>query len=248
MELRDLLRAHRYEDILPIALARLMANPLDWHAAENLAPALRGLGRYADAIPIYERLDERDRTDPLVAGRPGRRLDIACLYWMLGSYENAILEMHSLVAGILDGTIQYGDAAGGIEQGLLLYYMGVTQKRSGEVSFASKYLRNRVRRTTVTVWPSPIARYYLDEVSFEDVVREVDRKTVSPLMTPQKAELSQRRRLCLALFHDGVKHRAGGSEEQCLARMREVVALEDPLLEQEWYLARNEVDLKARTS
>lgn len=49
------------------------------------------------------------------------------------------------------------------------------------------------------------------------------------------------RRLCVALFHDGVRSRAVGDEGHCLARMRECYGLEDPLIEQEWYLARYEV-------
>jgi hypothetical protein len=54
--------------------------------------------------------------------------------------------------------------------------------------------------------------------------------------------LLSRRRLCGALFHDGVKSRVHGAEDQCLTRMRQCFALENPLLEHEWYLARYEVE------
>ncbi len=69
----------------------------------------------------------------------------------------------------------------------------------------------------------------------------VNRQPVSPLLDKAKAELGRRRRLTVALFHDGVRSRAQGGEERCLARMRECYALENPLLEQEWYLAQYEV-------
>jgi len=57
-----------------------------------------------------------------------------------------------------------------------------------------------------------------------------------------RVKLLSRRHLCKALFHDGVKSRVQGAEDQCLARMRECYALENPLIEHEWYLARYEVE------
>ena len=58
-------------------------------------------------------------------------------------------------------------------------------------------------------------------------------------------KLMSRRKLCVALFHDGTRNRAQGAEDRCLARMRECYALEDPLIEPEWYLARHEVEQAA---
>ena len=58
--------------------------------------------------------------------------------------------MHGLAAGILDGSINYAsDAAGGISQGLLLYYMAISDNKSDEMSFALRYLRNRVNRSAI---------------------------------------------------------------------------------------------------
>jgi len=61
-------------------------------------------------------------------------------------------------------------------------------------------------------------------------------------LAPATLEHGRRKRLCVALFHDGVKYRAQGDEAHCLARMRECYALENLLNEQEWYLARYEVE------
>ena len=55
-------------------------------------------------------------------------------------------------------------------------------------------------------------------------------------------EPDRRIRLCDALLHDGVKPRTRGDEAHCLPRMRECAALENPVVEQEWYLARYEVE------
>ncbi len=36
--------------------------------------------------------------------------------------------MRGLVQGILNGSVQYADIAGGVKQGILLHYMAVTTK------------------------------------------------------------------------------------------------------------------------
>jgi hypothetical protein len=68
------------------------------------------------------------------------------------------------------------------------------------------------------------------------------RRRAAPSVPPANLELARCKRLCVALFHDGVKSRAEDNEAHCLARMRECYGLENPLMEREWYLARYEVD------
>lgn len=150
--------------------------------------------------------------------------------------------MHGLVEGILNRSINYGDAAGGITQGLLLYYMAVTQNLHEETAFALKYLKNRAKRSAASIWPGPIARYYIGEFTFEDLlVSATGQRNLSVALEVAGTKLLSRRRLCGALFHDGVRRRAHGTEEMCLARMRECYGLENPLIEPEWYFARYEV-------
>lgn len=78
--------------------------------------------------------------------------------------------MHDLVDGILKGTIEFGDAAGGVGQGLLLYYMAVTDNRPQEMAFALDYMRNRAKRIFIKSWPGPVANYYLGAITFTDLV------------------------------------------------------------------------------
>jgi hypothetical protein len=222
-------------------------------AVEWMADALRANGNYSDALPLFERLDAERRADKianiLAPGTPGRRLEIACVHWLLNNHAKAMQMMHGLAAGILDGSIQYGDLGGGMSQGLLLYYMAVTEKNRAEISFALDYLANRVKRQKsdrknyyLDFWPTPLAAYYLGEAPFAVVMEVVDRKSSTPPVDPANVGLARRKRLCAALFHDGVKARAAGNEAQCLARMRECCGLENPLIEQEWYLAKYEVE------
>jgi len=105
-------------------------------------------------------------------------------------------------------------------------------------------MKNRVQRLYPTLkgWPSPVARYYLGMISFPDLLESATGQRELPgAIEVARSKLLSRRELCQALFHDGVRSRAQGDEGLCLTRMRECYALEDPLIEEEWYLARYEV-------
>jgi hypothetical protein len=150
--------------------------------------------------------------------------------------------MRGLVQGIIDRSIEFADAAGGVQQGLLLYYMAVTTQDAEAASFALDYMRDRAKRPAIRSWPGPVARYYLREIDFAEVLNAATGVAdVQRAVDIARGKLLSRRRLCVALFHDGVRSRTQGAEDQCLARMRECYDLEDPLLEPEWYLARYEV-------
>jgi tetratricopeptide (TPR) repeat protein len=244
MDARYLLKTHRYTEAIAACRRRLTADPNDIGTADTLAGALRAVGAYKEALPLFERVDEDERKE--LPGHPGNQADISCLYWCMGDQPNAIKLMRELAEGILDKSIKYGDMAGGVEQGLLLYYMGTTANDRDSASFALKYLQNRAARSAIRVWPGPLARYYLGEVSFEDVLAEATgQRNLADATSLAEKDLLSRRQLCGAVFHDGVRFRAHGAEAQCMARMHQCYALEDPLIELEWYLARYEVERAA---
>lgn len=246
MKVRELIWSRKYADAIVQLQQTLVDNPDDMAAVEGMAYALRAKGEYAEALHFFERLETHRREDKIAnvmaPGSAPWQIDIACLHWLLGNRPKAVFLIHGLAAGILDGSVKYAsDAAGGMNQGLLLYYMGVTANMPEEVSFAEDYLRNRIKPSLSEIWPCRVAQYLLGEVALDSVMERVNRQPVSPLLTEAKAELGRRRRLSVALFHEGVRSRALGDEDHCLARMRECYRLENPLLEQEWYLARYEV-------
>jgi len=229
----------------------LANNPDDIDAVAQIAKGLRATGQYGEALSFYERLAAHRRQDKvaniMAPGSAPWDIDIACLHWLCGDHTKAMRMMHALAAGILDGSIQYAtDAAGGMSQGLLLYYMAVSDNKPEEMSFALGYLRHlrdRLKRIMIQNWPCAVASYYLGDVPFAKVMEDVNERVVTmPPIDPATLELGRRIRLCDALFHDGVKSRARGDEAHCLARMRECSALENPVVEQEWYLARYEVE------
>jgi tetratricopeptide (TPR) repeat protein len=246
MKVQELIKSERYSEAIADLKRDLARNPKDMTAAEGMALVLRAKGEYAESLSFFKRLATQRESDEaanlLAPGSAAWRIDMACLYWLSEDRAKAIDLMHSLAAGILDGSIKYGDAAGGMSQGLLLYYMAITSNLAGEASFALDYLRNRVKRSFGQIWPTPVAQFYLDEISFDNVMEAVNRQpTLAGPLVAAKLELGRRRRLCVALFHGGVKCRTHGDDGNCIARMRECAALPNPLIEQEWYLARSEV-------
>jgi tetratricopeptide (TPR) repeat protein len=248
MNVQELMRSHRYGEAIAYLRRDLANNPDDMLAIGMMAKALRANGEYGEALSFFKRL-AADRKEDKVANAlaPGSApwdIDIACLHWLSDDRAIAIRLMHDLAAGIIDGSIKYGDAAGGMSQGLLLYYMAIIDDSPEETSFALDYLRNRVNYVTCnysTVWPAPVAQYHLGDVAFEAVMEAVNRQPTLARLDPAKLELGRRRRLSVALFHNGVRFLAEGKDADCLARMHECCGLENPMLEQEWYLARHEV-------
>jgi tetratricopeptide (TPR) repeat protein len=250
----DLMRSRKYADAVAACKQELSVNPNDFTAMDRMASALLALEKYEEALPVFERLDAYWKGLEIAPGSPGRQMDISCLYWFLGNRQRAIALARGLVDGILNGSIQYGDAAGGMQQGLLLYYMAVTECQPAQAACALDYMRNRLDRrrrllppgVTIESWPVPVARYYLGDLAFDELlVFATGQGELPEAIAAAGAKLMSRRKLCVALFHDGVKSRAQGAEEQCLARMRECYGLEDPLIEPEWYLARHEVEQAA---
>jgi hypothetical protein len=245
MKVQELIKLGRHSEAIAHLKRDLARNPGDMTAVEGMAFVLRAKGEYEESLSFFKRLATQRESDEaanlLAPGSAVWRIDIACLCWLSEDRAKAIDLMHGLAAGILDGSIKYGDAAGGMSQGLLLYYMAITSNLHEEASFALDYLRNRVNRSFGQIWPTPVAQFYLDEISFDNLMEAVNRQpTLAGPPVAAKLELGRRRRLCVALFHGGVKCRAHGDEGNCLARMRECAALPNPLIEQEWYLARSE--------
>jgi hypothetical protein len=64
---------------------------------------------------------------------------------------------------------------------------------------------------------------------------------IDKIVAVAKVDVLKRRRLCQTLFYAAVARRNEGDEAGCTNGMRQCLALENPLLEEEWYLARAEL-------
>jgi|CXWL01.1.fsa_nt_gi tetratricopeptide (TPR) repeat protein len=247
MELIELRRAHRFDELVKACQQRLALDAADMEAAGHLATAFKALGRYAEALPYYALLDEDEKSTSVAEGLPGRQKDIACLHWMLGDRITGMNLMAGLVDGILGGSINYGDIDGGVSQGLLLHYMGITAGDEAVQAKALSFLRDRAKRSAAKTFPGPVARYYLDEIDLPELLAAATSKQGAVrdpggAIEAARGDLLTRRFVCVALFHDGAKARGMGNQAHCMRRMEECFALPNPLIEQEWYLARFEIE------
>ena len=217
-----LIESHKYADAATEARKMLPAAVDDLDPIQCLAEALFAAGDYTAALPLYEQIDAAERADKGVRGLSGRRNYLACIHWMLGDRAKGIALFAELVDGILNGSIEFGDIAGGVQQGLLLNYMGVTAGDEAAKEQAMKYLRNRAKRSAAKFFPGHVARFYLNQATFADILVGATERLepgkgggtpdLAAAMELARADLLTRRFMCVALFHDGVMARAGGNE------------------------------------
>jgi hypothetical protein len=75
------------------------------------------------------------------------------VFWLMGHRSVAKELYRSAVDGIRYGTIAYADAAGGVGQGLLLWYAGITSKDRNATEHAVDYLTLLAKKSRIKSWP-----------------------------------------------------------------------------------------------
>jgi hypothetical protein len=238
---RELVSAHRYAEAASECEQRLKSTPgdialLDWHATAMLC-----LGRLTEALEEFRPIDARERAE--LKGSGGRTLTLGAILWLIDKRDEAVAKFESAVKGVQDGSINYGDFAGGVSQGLLLWYAGVTAGNATARAQALEYLRDRAARPQIKAWPGSIALFVLNKASREDVLAQAcgvpDPKAAEQLA---RKDLPRRRQLVKATFYFATRSRDLGNEAECLSRMRECASFENPIIETEWFLARGELE------
>ena len=237
----DLLHAHRYQE----ALAR--TNPArgsDFH--KHSAFLVRGiallcLGRFSEAVVAFEAASQLRRQDKFKV--PPFLNELGTALWLTGNKVVAKEIWRASVDGVRHGTIHYGDAGGGVEQGLLLWYGGVSTSDRNTTLHALDYLeRLSKKKRWAGLWPRPLAHFALGKKSFDDVLRE-DLKCadLKEAIQRTKEDFLLKRQLAQALLCFGTSLRAEGDRKGCRNPFRECAKLENPIIETAWYLAAAEV-------
>ena len=237
----DLLESHRYAEAAA-AYADYSKKGDPVHGAPGgYAKACLCLGRLEEAV-TYFRLANKRASEKLKGETQPYLALIGTAEWLLGRRAEAIRTLTQSVDGVLDGSIGYGDQAGGVEQGVLLWYAGVTAQDMAASEHALKYLRKLAGKSRIQYWPGPLALFALGERSEEEVLKEAcGVGQLDAAAEEAHKNLLKRRHLVNSLFYFGVRQRVNGCEEQCRQWMRRCFALENPIVECEWYLARGEV-------
>jgi hypothetical protein len=163
---------------------------------------------------------------------------IGGICWLLGQPEEAIRSFKAAVDGILDRSIKYADVAGGVSQGLLLWYAGVTAHQEPAKVHATDFLGRLARGRQINYWPGPLALLLLGHKTAEQVLFGLSGcASVSDSIERAQTSLLIRRRLAKALFYIAAQHRGHGAEQQCRRLMAKCCSIPNPVLEIEWYLA-----------
>lgn len=194
--------------------------------------------------------DENDRPriehmgkDP-AKNRTGHHLDrLGTAYWLAGKHDLARATWRSYVEGNMAGEIIYGDAAGGVTPGLLLWYAGLLTKDEKTCKEALKYLANRAKRSRIKSWPGPLALMILGKKTAGEILSEYFKtNSIEAAITAAKADLLKRRELSQYLLSAGALSLSQGKEDGYWQSMKRCAGLENPIIENEWYIARGAVE------
>jgi len=237
---KELLFAHRYPEAVEAYQSHLRQHPeQNYHG--GLGDALLCTGNFSDAAAAFRTANDIEHRE-LKESSPFIN-QIGTAMWLAGDKRGAMTEWRRAVDGILDGSIQYGNMAGGASQGLLLWYAAVTLKDSGEHEYALKYL-DRLKRKKVYLaeaWPRPVVAMVLGEKSLPEILASgIGSPDLGTCIQVARTDLLKRRFLFQALFYRACREREAGNESACMEKMRACFHLENPIIEVEWYLARGE--------
>lgn len=242
----QLIAAHQYEEAVAAYDAQLATGD-EWYAA-NRVIALLCLRRLSEALEGIS-----NENDVARQSRSSRLETMGTVLWLMGHRSVAKELYRSAVDGIRHGTIAYADIAGGVGQGLLLWYAGVTTKDRNATAHAVDYLTHLAKKSRIKHWPGPLAQFVIERraqsllphaQSFKELLRESFQTDNLPEITEQaKSDIGKRRELVQALFVLGTKRREKGDEDGCRRAFQQCAQLENPHVEEEWYLAAAEVGL-----
>lgn len=244
----ELLVAGRFDEAAAAYRQVLAAKPADAGARDGLAAALMGAGRYEPAIPLMWALHEENLKQ--IPDTCGKLVDLACAYWCIDNRAKAVELAHGLVEGNLSHKINMApDLAGGASFGLMLYYMGVTTRNAAEEDYAVAFLRKlKVKYDkSPTFYNSPkvTVQQLLGSATFEDALDSASRgeRSLEAAVAKVRTSRAIAADVSVALFYDGVFHRAAGDAVGCQGRMQDVFNIgywAEPVC---WYFARHELGL-----
>jgi tetratricopeptide (TPR) repeat protein len=231
---------HRYSDALAAYNELIRKGTPEPSVLAERGTVYLCLEAYEHAAADFEKANDLELRDP--AGRSAQYLmDLATALWMLDRTTEAMSLLTQATEGITDGTITYTDLAGGVSQGLLLWYTAISLQDDERRSYSMKFLDRLARKSRIRSWPGPVAVYALRRTEFVNVLRYISDGDIQECISAARENHWKRRQLTKALFYAAVRDRDDGKAGEALTHMRLCQELENPILENEWYLARHEV-------
>jgi tetratricopeptide (TPR) repeat protein len=240
-ERQRLVHSHQYQKAFEAYDAELRRSPkfladvVAWRARMLLC-----LGRLEEALAGFIEANELEGRRWKAANQPHLRA-IAAIQWMLGRETDATMTLQHATEGIANGTISYTDSSRGARDGLLLWYIGVSANDEMTRQRALSFLESLDASWLDECWPGPVALSVLGQRRFEDLPRYAA-KEIEPAINQHAVSMTRRRTACHIAFYNGIQMRAEGDEAGCIRMLRQCHSIENPIDEEEWYLARREVE------
>ena len=244
--------SHQYGEAIALIRQQIAEGEQLWHGSlGEVYLCDRQYGKAAAAFAEANRVadeDDRPRIEHLgkdpAKNRTGHHLDrLGTAYWLAGERDLAKTTWRAYVEGNLAGEILYGDAAGGVKEGLLLWYAGLLTKDEKACKDALKYLANRAKRSAIESWPGPLALMVLGKKPAEEVLTEnFETGEIETAIAAATTDLLKRRRLSQYLLYAGALALSQGKECDYWQRVKQCAALENPIIENEWYIARGALE------
>jgi hypothetical protein len=214
----------------------------DWREPSTMATAYLCLHEFEKAAVMLSLANamaaraEKRKEGPLLDHEGGA-------LWLAGKKEEGAMLSQRSVRRIMDGTITHADFSGGIGNGLLLWYAGVTLKRKDLIADTERFLKKASKRAKAQSMPGPLAQLVLHGRPIAEILQQkYGEGDINVLENSALLDFLLLRELCQVLLCFATAKRLAGEENECRALMRRCSSLDNPLVQIEWFLARGEAE------
>lgn len=223
----DLVKSGQYTDAVAAFSEEIRARPSDAPSYSNRGMAYLHLGDYEAALTDFRSADAL-HSAALNSVSAGEMCGVAL--WMAGRETEAAATWSAGVDASLSGAVRYGDAAGGVTVGNLLFFAGVRLPDPNAVALATRFLKKRLRTRQSAAWPGPASRCLLGLILESEMLAAV---STTPIL--------RERQMCQARFTIGVRALAAGDRDTYTDAMHQAYDLGSvSRLEADYYLALHE--------
>jgi len=215
----DIVKIGKYEEAC-LAADREFAETQSLSPLRNKVFALLCLEKYDEVIRLSNDIIIKANGES-----DGDFVFLGVAHWLLGRYRDAVTVWERAT------DTKYTDAAGGVGIQLLLFYASVKLQDDKLKACALKQLQTLCKHPTANNWPGPLAGLVLGKLQEADVRSKMS-----------KQPILKARQTCQAAFYIGTMQIASQDMHGYIEHMRESCGQGGAcLLEQEYYLARDEV-------
>jgi lipoprotein NlpI len=218
----NLIMENLFEDACIQADEEYRLTPTRFSPLRNKGLALMNLNRYEEVIQLCHLLIEAEHgessTDFKYAG---------IAHWFLNQHKEAIELWRK------SKNTKYQDAAGGVTPALLLLFASLKLQDTKLEKEAVSLLKKKAKSKLLVNWPGPLANYMLSEIDEENLLKQINEQ---PSL--------KARQTCQALFYIALNKLKSSDVPSYHDLLRRCVS-QDPVsrLEQEYYLAKGELDV-----